>query len=263
MSRFRPWGVSTSEAVDLALAGGAPPRWITHKFGENPTAASGDAIWSVGGAFPYLTYTGTALAMRVKAGGNAADTAAGAGARTVTIQGLDENFQIASETVTLAGISASAATTTTFSRVLRAFVATAGANRVNTAAITIEDSGGSADYGSILAGQGQSTIGFLTVPAGYRGHLLEVAVTTDISSASGTLAITGFSRGSANQTAAPFAAKRVFWREPGLSRDSGVAQVTWDQPITFDEYTDVWFETTPSAGTPEVDVEFTVLFEKK
>jgi hypothetical protein len=144
---FQPWGTSVQDAVDNYITnGGIPQRFTVHKFGMNLTTASGDAIWEPGGAYPYLTYTGTAKAMRVKAGGNAADTAAGTGARTVTIQGLDENFAIAQETVTLAGASASAATTTTFSRVLRVFVATTGTGRTNASTIDIEDSGGAATY---------------------------------------------------------------------------------------------------------------------
>lgn len=262
MSDFKPWGVSVGEAVTIAAAGGSPYRFVAHKFGRNTTAAAGDAVWETGGAYPYLTYS-AASAMRVKAGGNAADDSAGAGARTVTIQGLDENFEIATETVTLAGISASSATTTTFSRVLRVFVATAGANRVNTGAIVIENSGGTADYATITAGKSQSQIGFLTVPAGYQAWLTHVTFSTDSASATATIDLEAWSRSSADTVAAPFPAARLFDNLPALSRENGAMEIDYEEPIRFDEKTDIWFEATPSTGTPVVAVQFTILFERK
>lgn len=257
------WGIPVSEAVTLAAAGAVPRRFYVHKFGKSDSLAAGDAIMEPGGAFPYLTYTGTALAMRIKANASgAADDTTGTGARSVTIQGLDENFAIASETVATNGTSASTATTTTFSRVLRVFVATTGTGRTNDHTITIEDSGGAADYAFIAAGDGQSQIGAVTVPAGYHAYLTEVQLSSDAVSGTATVTVDGIYRTSANQTAAPFDSKRLFYNEPALSRDNGIASAVFDPPLKFDEYTDIWFEGTPSTGTPIVDVEFTVLFEK-
>jgi hypothetical protein len=262
MSQLRAWGPTVSDAITTALAGGVPTKFVVHKFGKNPTAAAGDAIWSTGGAYPYLTYTGTALAMRAAAGGDAADDDGSTGARTVTIQGLDGNFEIASETITLNGASASAATTTTFSRVLRVFVATTGSGRVNAADIVIEDSGGAATYATIPAGKSQSEIGFLTVPAGYRAFLTQLVMSTDVASGTATVQIEGWAR-DAEAVAAPFGAARRWFDELALSRENGAIERSFAQPIEFDEYSDVWFEATPSTGTPAAACRFTMLFEKK
>jgi hypothetical protein len=61
------------------------------KFGANPAVGNGafEDIWYNGGSYTLLT---SAETVRVKAGGNAADDSAGAGARTITVYGLDENL---------------------------------------------------------------------------------------------------------------------------------------------------------------------------
>ena len=109
-----------------------------HKFANNPSLTTIEDVWATGGTYAgWITYT---AAVRVAAGGNAADTAAGAGARTVYIEGLDQNWAVANETVTLAGGSASSFTSTTFRRVYRAYVASTGTyHGTNTAAISIQD----------------------------------------------------------------------------------------------------------------------------
>jgi hypothetical protein len=259
----RPSGVSLNAAIaNYADNGRLYDRFVVHKFGKNPTVAAGDAIWATGGAYPYLTYTGTALAMRIAAGGDAEDDSGGDGARTVTIQGLDENFQLASETVTTNGTGASSATTTTFSRVFRAFVATAGDNRVNTAAVAIEDSGGSATYATILAGESQTQVGFITVPAGYRMWMTHVIIDTAVASASATLRMQGWRRNDGDTAAAPFPSARVFLDIPALSRETGSIERNFEEPVTFEPKTDIWFEGTPSTGTPEASVQFSGIFER-
>lgn len=261
MGRIQPFGPGISDAVAIAAAGGVPQTFVVHKFGKNTTTAAGDAIWETGGAFPYLTYS-AATTVRVKAGGNAADTSDGAGARTVTIQGLDENFGIASETVTLAGASASSSTTTTFSRVLRVFVATTGANRVNSSAIVVENTAGTQDLATIVAGKSQSQIGFLTVPAGYRAYMTHVLLATSVGSGTATVNFEGWQRSQADVVAAPFPAARLFTDMPALSRENGSVERDYEEPLDFGEKTDIWFEATPSTGTPVTIVQFSMLFEK-
>ena len=91
------------------------------KFGKNNSVsnASFETIWAgadLGGATVY-TFATTAETLRVKAGGNAADTSAGLGAQTILVEGLSATYEEISETVTLAGASASAATTATFTAI--------------------------------------------------------------------------------------------------------------------------------------------------
>src|SRR6056300_570903 len=76
---------------------------------------------------------------------NAQDSASGTGARTITIQGLDNNFNEIEETVTVGG----AATTLEFLRVYRAFVATAGSLNTNIGDVLISTASGGG--GTVLA----------------------------------------------------------------------------------------------------------------
>ena len=256
-----PSGVSLTEAHSI-VAGDptAKPTFVVHKFGFNGSTAAGDCIMEPGGAFPYLAYGGTPLAMRVKAGGNPADDSdSGTGARSITIGGLDSSFSLVQETVNTEGAGVGSATTTTFARIHRVSVASAGSGRANAAAVVIEDSGGAADYATVLVDEGQGVLGYFTVPAGYYGYLTHVMLSTDVASGTATVVVRGFQRSNANDVNTPFSAQRLFFRELSLSRSLGAVERNFEEPIRFDEYTDIWFEGTPSTGTPEVSVAFSLI----
>lgn len=125
----------------------------------------------------------TGSTIRVKAGGDAADASGGAGARTIVVEGLDDSYASASETITLAGVAASASTTTVFTRVHRAFVVTVGAyNGSNTAEIVVENTAGSVDIITISAhagGQGQSLHAQYSAPANTQVWLLNMFYSVD------------------------------------------------------------------------------------
>jgi len=158
--------------IDIAQ-GKIPGHSLVHKFGRNAAVASGteEGILQIsGGQFIFRTSPST---MRIAAGGNAADTAAGAGTREVTIQGIDSNLNEVTEVIATAGASASSATTTSFWRVHRAWVSdpgTYGGN--NTGNIVIEDSGGAASHIMIAAAEGQTQYAGFTIPTGKTGYLL-------------------------------------------------------------------------------------------
>ena len=89
-----------------------------HKFGENPAVGTTEEdIWFGGGLYNWLQ---SAATVRIAAGGNAADDSAGAGAREIQVEGLDSNWDEATELITTNGASASTATSTSFIRVNRA-----------------------------------------------------------------------------------------------------------------------------------------------
>ena len=80
------------------------------RFGRN--TAIGATYTPVTRSGHYRTpQAGSATTLRVKAGGNANDTAAGSGARQITLVGLDATGNVITETLATAGASASAATT--------------------------------------------------------------------------------------------------------------------------------------------------------
>ena len=148
----------------------------SRKFGVNEAVGNGafEDIWSVGGT---ATLPTAAETVRVKAGGDAADDAAGAGARTITVYGLDENWAEQSEVITLAGASQSSATTTTFIRINRAEITTVGtAFGTNTAAITIENTSSTDVLAEIPAGTGKTQTSLYAVPANKTAYLTAIKV---------------------------------------------------------------------------------------
>lgn len=149
-----------------------------HKFGANPAIGTSYVPVSIGGIYRTPTPS-NATTLRIKAGGNANDTAAGTGARAVTLQGLDETGAFAEETLATAGASASSATTTTFMRLFRFLVSDSGTYATATAGshsgnIVIENGAGGTDWGTISATgfpRGQSEIGAYSVPSGYTAYV--------------------------------------------------------------------------------------------
>jgi hypothetical protein len=121
-----------------------------------------------------VVFPTAAETVRVRSGGNAADTSDGDGARTVTVVGLDENWAEATETITLAGASASSATTTTFIRVNEFKVATVGVyGAANTGNIILENTTTNAVLGYITAGESVMFSATYSVPAGKTAYVVK------------------------------------------------------------------------------------------
>lgn len=186
------------------------------KFGRNDSVSTSFVPVAMGSVYQ-TPQSGSATALRIAAGGNANDTAAGTGARSVTFEGLDENFALASEAVATAGASASSATTTTFTRLFRAYLTpSTGSGTYATAAagshsgtITIENSAGGTTWGIIDATgfpKGQSEIAAYSVPTGYRAYIKPKAIYVDTNR---TTDIILFWRANADETSAPYSAMRA------------------------------------------------------
>ncbi len=100
--------------------------------------------------------------------GNAADTAAGAGAQIIEIHGLDSNWNEVNETITMNGVAA-VTTTNLYIRINGAHVVRAGANGVATGPILI--SNGVTEYYRIGAGSNTSQQALFTIPQGKKGYI--------------------------------------------------------------------------------------------
>ena len=145
-----------------------------NKFGRNPNIGGApETIWMYGGRYVYLTSPSTVYAHSA----DTDDSVSGTGARTVTIQGLDGNYESIEETVT---VRSGVATTAQFLRVFRAFVVTSGSTGTNEGNIII--STGAAGTGTVLAdigtigtgttyGLGQTQLALYTIPADKTGYL--------------------------------------------------------------------------------------------
>lgn len=221
--------VSLSTVLGRAAAG-----QTVRVMGFNNASSANWAQSSYAGNAVYLT---SAVAVRAR-GYNANDTAAGAGARTVRIEGLDANGAEVSETVSMAGVGYSGYTTQTFLRVNRAVVATAGTNfGVNYDRIAIEDASanvlrviGYAETSTPGAsyGAGVSTDGVYSVPAGFTAYVLGAGV---YSSASGEWALYKHSFG----TAVEPRIRLCEWYKPS----TGQMVVEFTTPYVVPEKTDV------------------------
>ena len=135
-----------------------------NKFGYNE---------SVGTSFELITDLGTnvlpssaGIVTLVSADTN--DTSAGTGARTVEVQGLDENYLPLTETLTMNG-NTNVVGSSSFLRVFRMRVVTAGTGEINAGNITA--SIGGSNVAQILADKGQTLMAVYTIPAGKSGYL--------------------------------------------------------------------------------------------
>lgn len=227
---------------------------LVHKFGRNATVANG--VWElISQLSAAVTFRTSASTVRIKAGGNAADTAAGAGAREVTVVGIDDNLAEVTETIATAGASASSATTASFWRVYRAYVSAVGTYGVaNTGIITIEDSGGAADMLLIAASEGQSQHAAYTIPTGKTGYLLSVHLDVDAGKAADFRL---FTRENFNDTSAPMSSIRIRAYWDGLL---GTEDFVPKSPhITLSALTDIWIEAEGSGAQTEVSADFEIL----
>lgn len=161
VSSIHPKGMDFYTAVGLNLIPGC--RRVT-ALGNNPDvdlATLPEDIWSGGGLYPWMTAS-TALEI-VSTSAN--DAAAGTGARTVLIQGLDINYLEVSQTITLNGTTPVAIPTALF-RINSALIMSAGTGKVNAGDINIRDVVGGTIRAIIPLGYGLTRQSIYTVPAG-------------------------------------------------------------------------------------------------
>jgi hypothetical protein len=152
---------------------------VINKFGRNTDVDTGvsEDMWNGGGFYTGFPTTGSAEPLGV-ASSSANDTAAGTGARTVMIIGLDANYQEISETVTLNGTT-EVFTTQSFWRAHTANVRTSGGTPTNSAfsagQITIRHQTTTANVFMVMpAATNQAASAGYTVPAGHRAVLKRI-----------------------------------------------------------------------------------------
>lgn len=133
-------------------------------LGNNPdidTATIPEDIWTGGGVYPWMT---AATALEIVSS-SANDAAAGTGARTVVINGLDIDYVVVTQTITLNGITPVAVPTNLF-RINSALITSAGSGKVNAGDLTIRDAGAGTTRAIIPLGYGITRQSIYTVPAG-------------------------------------------------------------------------------------------------
>lgn len=223
------------------------------KFGYNPdVGTSPEAIWSAGGL--YTGFLTAASTVRIKAGGNVNDTAAGSGAQKIVVAGLDENWEETSEEIVTAGASASSSTTTTFIRVYRAYVTNCGTYGANNAsAITIETTGGTV-LAEIPAGEGQTMMAVYTVPAGYTAYMRYFEATVETTKSA---TVRMWQRQNADDVSTPYTAPRLVSRWGGLGSTHSRPYYVYRGP--FPAKTDLYVTGFASTGTVAISAEFDLI----
>ena len=154
-----PFGIAVQKGLVEDFSG-------IQKFGYNASVGTSfETVWTNGtDLYVYPTTATTAVA-------TSSNTGADNGG-TVHIFGLDENFDLADEVITVGG----SPSTTTFIRLHRAFMSTAITNNVNQGDITITVDSKTGAY--ISAGYGQTLQSVYTVPRNKRGYLMSFDVGT-------------------------------------------------------------------------------------
>lgn len=185
-----------------------------NKFGYNDTLGglgNPETIWDGGGLYSYIQTAGTA-----SVAGSGVDVGA-----TINIQGLDANYNLINEDVVVGQTS-----NKSWIRIFRALIVNHLTSNVNANDITVTVDG--AVRAKIMAGNGQTLMALITVPAGYTGYLTYFQGTTEEEKfGSFKIIACSFSDNGVLQTKGMFGA----WGAP----------VTYDYktPIKFTEKTDI------------------------
>lgn len=228
---------------------------VIFKFGFNPDINGiEETIWDSGGIYAYPS---AATVMKVSSS-STNDTAAGTGARTIVVEGLDGDYNEVEEIVTLNGQTA-VNTTTSFLRVNRAYVLTAGSGGTAAGDIyvgvgTVTAGVPATIYAQITLGNNQTLMAIWTVPAGYTGYFDHFNVAT----------------GTTNPN--QYVGMRVIQRNLGgvfrtlikqtIGAGSGVADFVLKYPIEVQEKTDIEMRASSSGSNNLVSADFSVIYIK-
>jgi hypothetical protein len=221
----------TTEELKLQIARGQIPyHEVRNIFGwQGSTTTSFIPLWENTTAY---TYPGSALNMTVTTSSASDDGG------TVTLIGLDINYDIISETVT--ANNASAPTTTKgFFRINDVIFANSSGANVGT--ITV--SNGGTTYAKILAGVGRNQASIYTVPNGYEYYLYRI----DAFSNDSTAAKPGLFR---NYVQYPTGAEYVVAR----TTFTGNMNIQRRLPFKYNSKTDIQFQLQTNSGTHEMNV---------
>ena len=132
-----------------------------HKFGAVPSMSQNTSgtIWDVNDTnYPWSAFSSAGTLSLTRASASDAD-------KSVTVIGLDENYNEISESITLTAASGNA-TTQSFIRVYRAFMTT-GSNVGN-----VDILKGATTVARITENKSQTLMAVYTVPAGYNAYLM-------------------------------------------------------------------------------------------
>lgn len=223
-----------------------------NKFGQNDIVGTVEEdVQTQGGILTFLT---SAELMSIISSDPVNDNSTGSNARSVLIEGLDENFTEISEVVNLS--SSAVNTTQEYIRVFRFKVNEVGTYGVtNAGTITATAASGSVQI-EIEEDTGQSETSHFTVPAGKKAILKRMSITMDTGK---VVSIKVLIRENADNVIAPFSPIKKIKHFVGLDTP---LLLTESDGLLLEEKTDVWFTAQTTTGTAAVSINYDmVLYE--
>lgn len=177
--------VGTTEPFELQVARGQiPGHSFQHKFGAVPAMSQNQTgtIWDVNDTlYPWSSWSSATTVTVDRASASDAD-------KEIYIEGLDANYNIVNDTVTLTNATGNASTQS-FIRVYRAYVANGSTTNVGNVSIKVSTT----TVAQINAAKGQTLMAVYTVPAGYSAYLTKgVATCQDGADATGDMFVRYF-----------------------------------------------------------------------
>lgn len=229
-------------------------RQAIQKFGSNQSVAAGvlEDIWYGGGL--YTGFLTSAQQLRIAAGGDINDDASGTNARSVTINGLDSNWNIITETINTNGTLVSSLTTNTFIRVFRAWVEDVGTYGETNAGDIIIETSSSDTVASIQANRGQTQLAIYTIPEGWIGFVRRLGAGVD---GNKQAQILFFQRQNADVVTAPMQGKRLMHEFSELSGTITLDLKSYLGP--FPSRTDIWASAIGPSGGAAISASFDIV----
>lgn len=230
--------------------GKIPGHSLIHKFGQNLNATTTEQdVWGQGGVMSFLQAAET---MDVVSSDTVNDISTGANARVVTVIGLDANFNVIEEDVTL--LATPVTTIASFIRVYRMKVKEVGTyGATNLGSITATATTATTIQCNISIGDSQSGTTHYTVPTGYTAFILRISLTVDAAQSCDFHLLV---RDDADLVAAPFSPTRVIHHWEGITQEGENLKANHK----LLEKTDVWFTCKMTGGASgEVDTDYDIL----
>ena len=213
--------------------------------------SSYETVWSESSVY---AYPASAVVLKVSSS-DTNDTSNGTGARTVTVYGLDGNYNQINETVSLNGQTA-VLTTATFLRVFHLMVNTAGSGGAAAGSIYVGvgnlTTGKPATVYGVYTADGGATACIYTVPAGYTGYIFDFLCSSGVTTANAYSNIGLYNR--------PLGG--VFDNTiQGRCANGGAFTIPLNYPVSFAEKTDIEVRASATASS-NVTANFSIVIIK-
>lgn len=223
---------------------------VVHKFGSSSLVTTTPSdLWDLSTIQPQIGRPPEALPVRIRSGGDVNDTAAGTGARSILILGINDSGEVAAETIVTAGASQSAQTTGNYWRVFRTDVMDTGVySGTNTGTIIIENTNGLGLSG-ILAANGQTGTTLFSIGGANQASLVSVDAFIE---GTKSVNITMYQHTAFNKVVSPFGAVRVIGQWQQLPE--GTHDLVGRTSIPVAPWSDTWFVATTNTSTSAVSI---------